>query len=131
MSVSTNNEVMELRQAIASRLKTARETAGLSQGQVAREMSLHRPTVSEIEAGRRKVSVEELTVFARIYDVSIDWLSCMESETLDPVENRLQLAARELASLKEEDLERLLQLLKTMRRGDVSAVNSQKGGAQS
>ena len=68
---------------IASRLRLARENAGLSQGQAAKLLSMHRPTISEIEAGRRRVSVEELTLFARIYDVSIPWLSGTDEEDDD------------------------------------------------
>jgi transcriptional regulator with XRE-family HTH domain len=56
----------ELKKQIASRLRLARENAGLSQGQVAKKMNLHRPTVSEIEAGRRRVSAEELARFAEL-----------------------------------------------------------------
>ena len=36
---------------VAERLRLAREQAGLSQGQVARLLGKHRPTISEIEAG--------------------------------------------------------------------------------
>jgi len=45
---------------IAERLKEARRLAGLSQGHVARILGLHRPSVSEMEAGNRRVSAEEL-----------------------------------------------------------------------
>ena len=50
----------EERLEIAGRLRLARETAGLSQGQAAKRLGLHRPTVSEIEAGRRRVTAEEV-----------------------------------------------------------------------
>ena len=42
-------------QAIAERLKLAREFSGLSQGQVAKLLNLHRPSISEIEADRKSV----------------------------------------------------------------------------
>lgn len=54
------------REHIAARLRVAREAAGLSQGQVAKLMGLHRPTISEIEAGRRRVTGEELVQFAKL-----------------------------------------------------------------
>lgn len=98
--------------AYATRLRLARENAGLSQGQVAKILGLHRPSISEVEAGRRKVSTEELVELARIYGVSVSWLAGAESKGDDP---RIELAARELAKLKPEDLDRLLQLLSTMR----------------
>ena len=103
------------RAALAARLRTARELAGLSQGQVARLMGLHRPSVSEAEAGRRRVSAEELAEFARHYGVNVGWLSGTEPETLDPADARVQLAARELSKLKADDLDRVLRLLAALR----------------
>ena len=99
---------------VAERLRLARKQAGLSQGQIARLLNKHRPTISEIEAGRRRVSAEELADFARLYEVSVAWLSGSEPD--DPeFDDRVRLAARELAKLKQDDLERVLNLLATMR----------------
>ena len=105
----------ELRQMIAKRLRLAREQAGLSQGQVAKMLEVQRPTISEIEAGRRKVSAEELTWFAKKYDVSISWLANDQPEVSDPA---VELAARDLAKLKNEDLEKVLRLLKMLRKSE-------------
>lgn len=102
---------------ISLRLKVAREQSGLSQGQVARMLSMHRPTISEIEAGRRRVSSEELSKFADIYNVSISWLATDKPEMPDP---KIELAARELAKLKPEDIDTVLQLLKTLRKTEKS-----------
>ncbi len=104
-----------IREAIATRLREARKVAGLSQGQVARLLAMHRPTISEIEAGNRRVSAEELTKFAETYDVTVSWLLGESSEQLETDDPRLQLAARELSKLKPDDLERLLRLLASMR----------------
>lgn len=103
------------RQNVGSRLRLAREQAGLSQGQVASLIDMHRPTVSEIEAGRRRVSAEELAQFARIYEVSLDWLTGTEGEQVGVDNDRVMLAARELAKLKEEDLNKVLRLLASLR----------------
>jgi transcriptional regulator with XRE-family HTH domain len=100
---------------IASRLREARKLAGLSQGQVARMMELHRPTISEIEAGNRNVTATELASFAEIYDVSVAWLSGEGAEKLDLEDERLQLAFRELRKLKPEDLDKLLRALAALR----------------
>lgn len=100
---------------VAERLREARKMAGLSQGQVAKILSLHRPTISEIEAGNRKVSVEELTRFSEIYEVSISWLLGDSPEQLEKNDPKLQLAARELSKLKPDDLDRLLRILASMR----------------
>jgi transcriptional regulator with XRE-family HTH domain len=101
--------------AVADRLRMAREQAGLSQGQVAKMLNMHRPTISEIEAGRRRVAAEELAEFSRIYEVSVAWLTGSEADN-DGMDDRVRLAARELAKLEPGDLDRVLRLLSTLRR---------------
>ena len=103
------------RSLIAERLKEARKLAGLSQGHVAKILGLHRPSVSEMEAGNRRVSADELARLAEIYDVSVAWLLGEGPENLSPQDPRLELAARELTKLKPDDLDRLLKLLAAMR----------------
>lgn len=104
------------KEAIASRLRLAREQAGLSQGQVAKLLGMHRPTISQIEAGRRKVSADELASFAKLYDVGIDWLASGASALEDENADRIQLAARGLSKLKPEDVDTVLSLLRTLRK---------------
>lgn len=106
---------LESRRLIASRLKEARQLAGLSQGQVAKMMDLHRPSISEIEAGNRRVSADELGRLAEIYDVSISYLTGEAPDTLGLDDPRLQLAARELQKLPAESLEQLLKVLAALR----------------
>jgi transcriptional regulator with XRE-family HTH domain len=98
---------------IAVRLRTAREWAGLSQSQVAIKIGMHRPTISELEAGRRKVSAEELLQFAKLYGVSLSWLSGEEESSAHSED--VQIAARELSKLKSEDLRRLIDLLSAVK----------------
>lgn len=100
---------------IAERLKEARKLAGVSQGHVAGILGLHRPSISEIEAGNRRVSADELVRLAEIYDVSVTWLLGEAPDTVDTKDPRLELAARELTKLKPDDLDRLLKLLAAMR----------------
>jgi transcriptional regulator with XRE-family HTH domain len=101
--------------AIGGRLRMARVQAGLSQGQVAKMLGLHRPSVTETEAGRRKASPQELVEFARIYDVSIDWLINADSDEIDAKRDKLQLVARKLANLKQKDLDLVLQVLASLK----------------
>ncbi|OGR11347.1 MAG: XRE family transcriptional regulator [Deltaproteobacteria bacterium RIFOXYB12_FULL_58_9] len=103
---------------LAARLRAARERAGLSQAQVARLMGVQRPTISEIEAGRRKVGADEVGRLADMYNVSISWLVNDQPEVADPM---VELAARELAKLKKEDLDTVLGLLKTLRKKGAGA----------
>ena len=78
-------------------------------------LGLHRPSVSEIEAGNRRVSADELAKLAALYDVSVAWLLREVPDSVDVEDPRLELAARELSKLKPEDLQRLLNLLAVMR----------------
>lgn len=103
------------KQVIAGRLREARKLAGLSQGQVAKLMGMHRPSISEIEAGTRNVTAAELVRFAEVYDVGIAWLSGEGAEKADPADDRLELAFRELKKLKPEDVDRLLRALAALR----------------
>jgi transcriptional regulator with XRE-family HTH domain len=103
------------KQLIAARLKKARKLAGLSQGQAAKKMGMHRPTVSEIEAGNRNVTVPELAQFAELYDVDMAWLSGAGPDQLNPQDERLQLAFRELKKIKPQDLDNLMRALAALR----------------
>jgi transcriptional regulator with XRE-family HTH domain len=104
----------EKRIVIAGRLKAAREQAGLTQGQVARILGLHRPSVSEMEAGRRSVSAEELATLAETYGVSVNWI--LTAEDADPARVRYELAARKLSNMRAEDIDQLLKLLASLKR---------------
>lgn len=107
-------EKEKARSKLAGRLRDARKLAGLSQAQVAELMGLHRPTVSEIEAGRRRVVSEELVHFAELYGVSTTWLLGDEDQG---VSLHALVAARELERMKPEDLERLLEIITAVREG--------------
>jgi transcriptional regulator with XRE-family HTH domain len=100
---------------IGDRLRLAREMAGLSQAQVAKMLDLHRPSISEMEAGRRKISSDELITISQIYNVSVSWLTRAQEEETGKFQDRVELAARELSKLKPEDLDRVLQLLSALR----------------
>jgi len=104
-----------IRMSIAQRLQAARKQAGLSQGQVAHLLNLQRPAISEIEAGRRRVSAEELSKLAEIYAVSMSWITKNQPDVPDPA---VELAARELAKLKKEDFETILNLLRSLRKAE-------------
>lgn len=108
----TKNDPKKL---IAGRLREARELAGLSQGQAAKKIGMHRPTITEIEAANRNVTAPELARFAEIYDVDLAWLSGVGPAQLDPGDARIQLAFRELQKIKPQDLEKLMRALAALR----------------
>jgi transcriptional regulator with XRE-family HTH domain len=105
------------KEALAQRLRLAREQAGLSQGQVAKLLDMHRPTITEIEAGRRSVSAQELARFAELYAVDPDWLLGVDDGGQGLQSARARLAARELEKLRPQDLDRLLRLIASLRKG--------------
>jgi transcriptional regulator with XRE-family HTH domain len=111
---------------LGARLRLAREQAGLSQGQVAKLMKVHRPTISEIEAGHRRVHAEELPEFAKHYHVSVRWLLGEEGAGEDLHESKVRLAARELAKLKKDDLDRVMNLLSSLRRDETNAKEKRR-----
>ena len=102
---------------IAARVRMARKHAGLSQAQVAKLLGLHRPAVSEIEAGRRRLSADEAARLAEALDVEVAWLLGETQEKAEETDPRIGLAARELGKLKSEDLDRLLTVLQSFRKG--------------
>lgn len=105
--MESNNSISD-REKIAGRLKDARVLAGLSQAQAADKLGLQRPAISEIEAGNRKVSAEEIIQFSNLYQVAASWL-LLEDDT-----EELKFAARELSKLKPADRKKLLDVLKIL-----------------
>lgn len=103
---------------IADRIKEARQLSGLSQGQAAKMLEMHRPTISEIENSNRKVSATELAQFAEIYEVSINYLMGEGPDQMNPSDPRLQLAARELSKLSPDALNSLMRALAVIQVND-------------
>ena len=58
---------------------------------------------------------EELAQFATLYGVSVEWLTTASDEP-DATEDRILLAARELSKMKDKDLDRLMSLLRMLRK---------------
>ena len=102
---------------LSTRLREARDLAGLSQSQVAKLIDLHRPAISEIEAGRRDVSATELARFAEIYNVSSEWLLGSATEGT-PEDRQLLMAARELSKIGEDDFNRLMKVIQILRKSN-------------
>ena len=107
----------EVTTTVAERLREAREASGLSQGQVAKKLEMHRPTISEIEAGRRKISADELEKFATIYGVSVEWIVTGPSADAN-ADARILMAARELSKMSEGDLDRLMKTLRMLKKAE-------------
>lgn len=100
--------------ALGERLRESREYLGLSQQEVADLLKLSRPAISQMEAGKRKVSTLELRELARLYRRPYDWLI---GETPDPdpanddVTKALYRTTRELSERDRAQLLRFAQFL--------------------
>lgn len=77
------------RKQIADRLRKARESLGFTQAEVADALGVHRPTISEIEAGRRAVSSEEVHRLCALYATPVSQLLSGDAPTDSDVERVL------------------------------------------
>ena len=67
-------QTVEERRRLASRLREAREGAGLNQLDVAERLGIgSRSIISELEHGQRRLDVVELMALARIYERPLAW----------------------------------------------------------
>lgn len=65
---------MSPKQKIADRIRSRRETLGLTQGEVGQSIGVHKVQMHRIEAGKRDVSLQEAVVIARVLMVPLAWL---------------------------------------------------------
>ncbi|HTG01858.1 MAG TPA: type II toxin-antitoxin system antitoxin SocA domain-containing protein [Nitrospirota bacterium] len=63
---------MSIYRKIGHRVKELRETAGMSQDALAKELGLPRPAISQIESGARKVAADELMALSKLFHVLVD-----------------------------------------------------------
>lgn len=92
-----------------SRLKIARESVGATQSEIADILKISRPTYTNYEAGRSEPNIETIARLAKMYEVSVDWLFGLSSESY-------------IGSLKEakEEIERQKMLKKMERQAQLS-----------
>ena len=82
-------------EALAERLRSAREASGLTQEEAARQLGVSRPTLAQIEAGKRKVTGLELVRLSSLYSRAITDLLAVDFEpTAEPVLMRALTEAR-------------------------------------
>src|SRR5438552_2230577 len=79
--LATRSIIMAKANELGNRLREAREMAGLTQTAAAEALGMRRPSVSEIESGRRRVTTDELYKIADLYGVSADWLATGEGSS--------------------------------------------------
>lgn len=125
---------MHTKEELARRLRLARLSAGINQEAAAAELGLPRPTISQIESGKRSVSGIELVKLAKLYHRPV--ASFFDDLEESAMENPLTILYR-AANLQAEDkrivenfetfcrnyreLEKILQLQSELRLPDYSA----------
>ena len=92
---------------IGERLRKLRKYMGLTQEQVAEILNLGRDAVLRIEKGERRIDLQELLNFSKLYNISMDELT---SEKNDINSNNI-VFARGFAELTEKDQKEIISLI--------------------
>ena len=104
MSVWRRIELVNLHEAIASRLKTEREARNLSQQELASRLGVAPNTVSRWETGTYRPRLDDLVRIAGALNLEVgDFLADNQPAERKPLERLMQLASR----LSDEDLAEL------------------------
>lgn len=103
---------------VAHRLRSARETLGLTQEDVASALGIPRTSVIAMEAGKRNVTALEIRRMARIYRREVVWLLGEGPETVDEGSAENQALFRATANLSEEDKEQVLRFAQFLAAGE-------------
>ena len=91
---------------LSERLKEVREYRGFSQEEVASHLGVPRSAISLIENGSRRVSAEELSQLAKLYQTTMESLTGHDQEASEP--ESIRLVARATADLSEPDRDEVL-----------------------
>lgn len=116
----TNKQAM-----LGPRLKAAREYVGLSQQEVADAIDgLSRSAISMIESGRRRVTVEELTLLAELYGRRLTEFTDVDDVPKLPKE--ANFVARQMTKLSPQDRAEVVRFTKLLlsRRGSADHESS-------
>lgn len=112
---TSRTEAANEHEALAGRLREAREYVGLLQEDVANALGIPRASVSALESGKRRVSGVELRRLARLYRRSVGWLLGDEVVAVAP-DNALFRATESLSERDKEQVLRFAEFLATAQR---------------
>jgi transcriptional regulator with XRE-family HTH domain len=98
-------------QAVGQRLRSARETLGLTQEDVAGALGIQRTSVIAMEAGKRGVGALELRRLARLYRRSVSWVLGEEPDADTEDDHALYRATAELSPEDKVQVLRFAQFL--------------------
>ncbi|HEY2181028.1 MAG TPA: helix-turn-helix transcriptional regulator [Solirubrobacteraceae bacterium] len=111
---------------LGERLRSSREYLGFSQGEVAEHMSLSRPAISNIEAGRRKVSTFELSRLAALYRRPYEYFLGEAPDV--PQDETAGALFRTAQDLSERDKEQVLRFAEFLRNAGQAPSPRQEDG---
>ena len=104
---------------LSKRIKEEREYRGLSQEEVAHHLGVSRSAISLIESGLRRVSAEELSRLAELYQTTMESLTGRDDEVAEPESIRLVTrAAAELSTTDRSEVLRFAQFLRSRKSDD-------------
>lgn len=92
---------------IGERLRKLRKYMGLTQEQVAEILNVGRDAILRIEKGDRKIDLQELMNFSKLYNISMDELT-MEEHTINSSDVAF---ARGFNELSEKDKKEIISLI--------------------
>lgn len=103
---------------VARRLRSARETLGLTQEDVASALEIPRTSVIAMEAAKRNVTALEIRRLARLYRRDVSWLLGEGPESIEEGNAENQALFRATARLSEEDKEQVLRFAQFLAAGE-------------
>ena len=92
---------------IGERLKKLRKYMGLTQEQVAAILNVGRDAIIRIERGDRKIDIEELLNFSKLYCISVEELTADEQI----IDSEKLTLIREFNKLSEKDKKEIISLI--------------------
>lgn len=92
---------------IGERLRKLRKYMGLTQEQVGEILNLGRDAILRIEKGDRKIDLQELINFSKLYNIGMDELTA-EDHTIN---NSNVVFARGFSELSEKDKKEIISLI--------------------
>ena len=116
MSIDRDDTTFSEPELLGKRLREAREALGLSQTAVADHLKIPRPSVSEIESGRRRVTFLELKELASLYRRPLSFFSGENSGI--PDDEASQALFRATSELSEADQKQVLRFAQFLREAE-------------
>ncbi|MDI0267316.1 helix-turn-helix transcriptional regulator [Clostridioides difficile] len=101
-----------------NRLRELRKEMNLSTQEIANKLNVHYTSIQNWENGRRKIDIDKLKDLAKLYDVSLDYITCLtdnrENIQLEEEEKQLLNNYRELDSKSKTIVQEQVNTLKKL-----------------